>query len=148
AGVFAHKRACAERFGQGRSECRILLRLHDEPAGVGGGREFAKDRGEIDDPLAWNREHTRADGTGERPAFGTSAGRHVRTHALEMNVTDARAMTTGNGQRIDAGKREMSGIERSEEHTSELQSRENLVCRLLLEKKKKKEEINIKFNTT
>src|SRR5690606_39495686 len=28
---------------------------------------------------------------------------------------------------------------RSEEHTSELQSRENLVCRLLLEKKKKEE---------
>src|SRR5690606_29065866 len=30
-----------------------------------------------------------------------------------------------------------SGGMRSEEHTSELQSRENLVCRLLLEKKKK-----------
>src|SRR5579883_3649044 len=30
------------------------------------------------------------------------------------------------------------GWTRSEEHTSELQSRENLVCRLLLEKKKKK----------
>src|SRR6266700_4889691 len=30
------------------------------------------------------------------------------------------------------------GAARSEEHTSELQSRENLVCRLLLEKKKKK----------
>src|SRR5690606_41722182 len=29
---------------------------------------------------------------------------------------------------------------RSEEHTSELQSRENLVCRLLLEKKKNKKE--------
>src|SRR5882757_10284088 len=29
--------------------------------------------------------------------------------------------------------------ERSEEHTSELQSRQYLVCRLLLEKKKKKE---------
>src|SRR5690606_40808950 len=29
---------------------------------------------------------------------------------------------------------------RSEEHTSELQSRENLVCRLLLEKKKKNHE--------
>src|SRR5690606_40886772 len=28
------------------------------------------------------------------------------------------------------------GHDRSEEHTSELQSRENLVCRLLLEKKK------------
>src|SRR5690606_36343974 len=31
-----------------------------------------------------------------------------------------------------------SSQQRSEEHTSELQSRENLVCRLLLEKKKKK----------
>src|SRR5690606_30987591 len=30
-------------------------------------------------------------------------------------------------------------LRRSEEHTSELQSRENLVCRLLLEKKKTKE---------
>src|SRR2546427_8951288 len=30
--------------------------------------------------------------------------------------------------------------ERSEEHTSELQSQSNLVCRLLLEKKKKKED--------
>src|SRR5690606_39590530 len=30
------------------------------------------------------------------------------------------------------------GHHRSEEHTSELQSRENLVCRLLLEKKKNK----------
>src|SRR3989475_5768566 len=35
-------------------------------------------------------------------------------------------------------------LERSEEHTSELQSQSNLVCRLLLEKKKK---INNKFNT-
>src|SRR5437660_8202468 len=37
-------------------------------------------------------------------------------------------------------------LERSEEHTSELQSRGHLVCRLLLEKKKqkKKEEINNK----
>src|SRR2546427_6645987 len=31
-----------------------------------------------------------------------------------------------------------SGTPRSEEHTSELQSQSNLVCRLLLEKKKKK----------
>src|SRR5207302_9798050 len=30
----------------------------------------------------------------------------------------------------------LDDISRSEEHTSELQSRENLVCRLLLEKKK------------
>src|SRR5690606_7441523 len=36
-------------------------------------------------------------------------------------------------------------VERSEEHTSELQSRENLVCRLLLEKKKKKDKITSKI---
>src|SRR5690606_41418729 len=35
-------------------------------------------------------------------------------------------------------QQKLSTIARSEEHTSELQSRENLVCRLLLEKKKKK----------
>src|SRR5690606_39443420 len=34
-------------------------------------------------------------------------------------------------------KMKFAPIRRSEEHTSELQSRENLVCRLLLEKKKK-----------
>src|SRR5215469_17097952 len=33
-------------------------------------------------------------------------------------------------------------LPRSEEHTSELQSRRDLVCRLLLEKKKKKEKNN------
>src|SRR2546430_9728748 len=32
-------------------------------------------------------------------------------------------------------------VPRSEEHTSELQSQSNLVCRLLLEKKKKKQSI-------
>src|SRR5690606_40904335 len=37
-----------------------------------------------------------------------------------------------------AGTRRPRDRRRSEEHTSELQSRENLVCRLLLEKKKKK----------
>src|SRR5690349_22365805 len=37
-------------------------------------------------------------------------------------------------------------VPRSEEHTSELQSRRDLVCRLLLEKKKKKKEKKIKRN--
>src|SRR2546427_2108447 len=38
-------------------------------------------------------------------------------------------------QRFHAAQR-LHGRERSEEHTSELQSQSNLVCRLLLEKKK------------
>src|SRR3712207_8439762 len=46
---------------------------------------------------------------------------HGRRHPLLVVV--------GGGQRLPA---------RSEEHTSELQSRQYLVCRLLLEKKKKK----------
>src|SRR5206468_11437097 len=42
-----------------------------------------------------------------------------------------------------------ASISRSEEHTSELQSRSDLVCRLLLEKKKKKIKIKNKIiNTT
>src|SRR2546427_3293011 len=37
-------------------------------------------------------------------------------------------------------------VRRSEEHTSELQSQSNLVCRLLLEKKKKKfNTVNMRF---
>src|SRR2546430_6901844 len=35
------------------------------------------------------------------------------------------------------------GLQRSEEHTSELQSQSNLVCRLLLEKKKKQYHNNL-----
>src|SRR5690606_41424256 len=58
-------------------------------------------------------------------------------------VAPAHAPRVGwHGARPDRdGSRERRGLEgvdrpvRSEEHTSELQSRENLVCRLLLEKK-------------
>src|SRR5690348_17781307 len=40
-----------------------------------------------------------------------------------------------------AGQRRDAGVLRSEEHTSELQSPVHLVCRLLLEKKKKNKNI-------
>src|SRR2546430_12771274 len=39
------------------------------------------------------------------------------------------------------------GVQRSEEHTSELQSQSNLVCRLLLEKKKKRKKTVVTQNT-
>src|SRR2546427_6232139 len=48
---------------------------------------------------------------------------------------------TRRGSRSEAGLRARRGA-RSEEHTSELQSQSNLVCRLLLEKKKKSSDIN------
>src|SRR5690606_40182572 len=50
--------------------------------------------------------------------------------ALEKIVDEVLA---ANAKSVDEYR---GGKERSEEHTSELQSRENLVCRLLLEKKK------------
>src|SRR2546422_1534949 len=50
------------------------------------------------------------------------------------------AVPHGVGQQVHEDLLEPNGVgaERSEEHTSELQSRLHLVCRLLLEKKKKK----------
>src|SRR3989449_3317984 len=45
--------------------------------------------------------------------------------------------TTGAGGSIAVGRVARAAPDRSEEHTSELQSRLHLVCRLLLEKKKK-----------
>src|SRR5438445_6846099 len=55
------------------------------------------------------------------------------------------ALDRGGGRRADARDSDLrrvrhqpaQGQRRSEEHTSELQSRQYLVCRLLLEKKKK-----------
>src|SRR5690348_17638247 len=45
------------------------------------------------------------------------------------------------GDRVDAHAEPAPRLERSEEHTSELQSPVHLVCRLLLEKKKKNSHI-------
>src|SRR2546430_3563010 len=57
------------------------------------------------------------------------AERRPRAQRVALAVDDVRALVA----RADAP--------RSEEHTSELQSQSNLVCRLLLEKKKKQETI-------
>src|SRR5690606_38717245 len=59
--------------------------------------------------------------------------------AFEWQITDLRRECSLQGwNAIESALELMETLtERSEEHTSELQSRENLVCRLLLEKKKK-----------
>src|SRR2546430_12940085 len=63
--------------------------------------------------------------------------------------TSFRISESGRGQSIGTGRRSHRGAGlddvharrvRSEEHTSELQSQSNLVCRLLLEKKKNEEQ--------
>src|SRR5260370_18677704 len=69
----------------------------------------------------------------------TAAGRRdVHGHAATGSASASRATTTAHGQRVlRAHFRALLAADRSEEHTSELQSHLNLVCRLLLEKKKK-----------
>src|SRR5690349_23568607 len=60
--------------------------------------------------------------------------RHALGHGDALSF--ARRLARGRGP--FAVRRKAHARERSEEHTSELQSRRDLVCRLLLEKKKKK----------
>src|SRR5947209_14304145 len=66
-------------------------------------------------------------------------GRDARGHRHPV----ARPLRAGRGRDLDPAARDVTVAEeaaaapvRSEEHTSELQSRQYLVCRLLLEKKK------------
>src|SRR5690606_40316770 len=60
-----------------------------------------------------------------------------RGHLLGLAVADADGAVAVTDDH-QGGEAEATPALRSEEHTSELQSRENLVCRLLLEKKKHK----------
>src|SRR2546430_3036009 len=59
----------------------------------------------------------------------TTLFRSAAPAGVEDVVAEARGQAAGAGG-------EARQLERSEEHTSELQSQSNLVCRLLLEKKK------------
>src|SRR5690606_39879051 len=59
--------------------------------------------------------------------------RQVYEHVERFISPGSKILELNAGTGIDA----MYFARRSEEHTSELQSRENIVCRLLLEKKKK-----------
>src|SRR2546426_7107654 len=63
--------------------------------------------------------------------------------AIAMNPRPARSTPTATTRRAEA----FILSPRSEEHTSELQSPCNLVCRLLLEKKKKKKTIHLRSQT-
>src|SRR5688572_31793001 len=54
----------------------------------------------------------------------------------------------GEHRDLEPGVPDRDAPQRSEEHTSELQSQSNLVCRLLLEKKKKKQINHIKIIQT
>src|SRR6266511_1087246 len=63
---------------------------------------------------------------------------HSTIQHLERRLLDDSTLEPQQLRQLGRCHRPARDRERSEEHTSELQSRENLVCRLLLEKKKKK----------
>src|SRR5690554_7576745 len=77
-------------------------------------------------------------------SFHSHPGRELFLYVVEGNGTllmDGKESEITKGDVIYCDPEEQIGFtntsERSEEHTSELQSRPHLVCRLLLEKKKK-----------
>src|SRR3989440_3266425 len=78
-----------------------------------------------------------------RPATATlspsapSAGWRSSARSSSSNALSRTSGTTSRATSLDRT------ANRSEEHTSELQSRSDLVCRLLLEKKKKKTQTQI-----
>src|SRR5690606_3739997 len=79
-------------------------------------------------------------------SVGTVGGTTTRLYPPHSPVPGAEVQLSPGGfaSISDAeGRFSIRGV-RSEEHTSELQSRENLVCRLLLEKKKKGDELALK----
>src|SRR5256885_8319376 len=72
--------------------------------------------------------------------------RRVREHALDVAFDARHGRRKQRGQRADArDEYEHARHQRSEEHTSELQSPCNLVCRLLLEKKKNRESVSLRL---
>src|SRR5690606_41552896 len=72
-----------------------------------------------------------------RPVVGQQLLGDVGTEPLDrFFVTAGDALEEVLGEQQDVGTACAQRRHRSEEHTSELQSRENLVCRLRLEKKK------------
>src|SRR5207302_2613987 len=69
---------------------------------------------------------------------GHFTGVRVSIDLKEDDFTASSVEATIEAQTLVTNDQRRDAHLRSEEHTSELQSRENLVCRLLLEKKKKK----------
>src|SRR3712207_7163925 len=89
-------------------------------------------------PTLFRSEQVQADG--HRDTAGECARRFQAAGRQRASRADERERDAGFGRRIRqaAGRQESARFRRSEEHTSELQSRQYLVCRLLLEKKKTK----------
>src|SRR5207253_8019901 len=86
-------------------------------------------------PILSRRSRSRAWSRIGKRCFATNAQRCAAPRAAWPAALRFSASTVRTGSSFRSSR-----TTRSEEHTSELQSRGHLVCRLLLEKKKKKKE--------
>src|SRR5436309_15835853 len=117
---------------------------------VSEGQEIQKDQAFME------LETQKAVGSIPSPASGTVSKIHVK-EGMEVSVgqvlisiSTEKGSTTTTSSAVTATVQPKSQEappprQRSEEHTSELQSRENLVCRLLLEKKKQSRTVAAQF---
>src|SRR5690606_41838887 len=80
-----------------------------------------------------NEKRRRAQGEAEEHAVGCAQPGDPKRRVCVREGVEDRHLPDRSQRDECAGELRLA---RSEEHTSELQSRENLVCRLLLEKKK------------
>src|SRR5688572_32589404 len=93
----------------------------------------------------WSSDVCSSDLGERRNVLGPFAQRREADHCAGEAEVEVLPEETGRAARFEVAVRgrHHAGPEapRSEEHTSELQSQSNLVCRLLLEKKKKNTQI-------
>src|SRR2546430_4076536 len=117
-----------------------ILLVEDNPGDARLTREALRDA------KVRNHLHVAADGV-EALAFLRREGKHEAVPKPDLILLDLNLPKKDGREVLDEIKRDdrlrhipvvILTTSRSEEHTSELQSQSNLVCRLLLEKKKKK----------
>src|SRR5688500_19144145 len=81
-------------------------------------------------------------GTGKEQSMTITGGSALPKDDIERMMRDAQEHADEDKRRKDDAEARNLAEQRSEEHTSELQSPCNLVCRLLLEKKKQSHKTN------
>src|SRR3712207_1387897 len=158
----APRRRSRQRADGSRQVLDTARRVADgevPPAVGGGGRERDRrgqeqrlpehhvDRRRVGQPPGQRRErprlhpHAVRDRPLEAECLGGQAGEVDRVHVAGDPRVAASGVVKhppgGDGTRQVPDRQREVGLRRSEEHTSELQSRQYLVCRLLLEKKKR-----------
>src|SRR5690606_3654500 len=127
-GRSSHRGGEQDRSGRGQGRAVAALRV--------AGAAVAECRDRADFRSAWAESGGAGKAGGQTPAGRRTLLSRRPDHRSQQPFPCRRA-----GAREDhaSAGRGSALPDRSEEHTSELQSRENLVCRLLLEKKKKNE---------